>query len=619
MRRLERRGAVVITAERGASFRNLGGGGFLIDAERREDYERLVGAATGSGRGSLQGVLHLWPADDDSLETFDGSNLTEAGPVSCRSLLYLVQALSQVEAYPPPRLWLVTRGAQPAGRPAEFGPIGQAPLWGLGRAIAAEHPEWRPRRIDLGARPGPAEAEVLWREIISDHEEPEVALREGARYVPHLVSFRPRNRVEGASAAIRADGTYLVTGGLGGLGLAVARWLVGQGARHLALLGRSKPSPEAHRIVNSLRSRGARIELVRADVANREDVALLLVNLRAGMPPLAGLIHAAGVLDDGPLVDMGWETFAAVLAPKVLGAWNLHELTSGDALDFFVMFSSAVSLVGSAGQGNYIAGNAFLDALAHQRRRLGLPALSINWGPWAEIGAATRPDRVARLKQEGIYALSTKRALAAFGLLLHQPDPQVAVMRLDAQSGSCTERRGDCDLTVEQADEGGRADAGDALRRTNGCHDAPLPFAGSWRQRDLLERHLREQLARLLRIDAEGIDARTPFRSFGLDSLRSLELRNRLEESLGLSLSVTLIWKYPTIELLAGRLGGLLGGEGLGQTDKPAVTVHAAARPGSTRIGELERLTECDAEHELLETLAAIEKDKSHGSELRKR
>jgi myxalamid-type polyketide synthase MxaB len=203
-----------------------------------------------------------------------------------------------------------------------------------------------------------------------------------ARHVGKVVlSFAPEE------SAVRADGSYLITGGLGALGIRVARCLVDQGARHLVLAGRSGPSAEAWEAMEEMRAAGASVREVRADVASPADTARLIEACQAEAP-LRGVVHAAGVLDDGVVDRQTAERFSRVLAPKVYGAWNLHHQTRELPLDFFVLFSSMASVLGSPGQSSYAVANAFLDALAHHRRARGLPGLSINWGPWSEAGMA---------------------------------------------------------------------------------------------------------------------------------------------------------------------------------------------------------------------------------------
>ncbi|NER24034.1 MAG: SDR family NAD(P)-dependent oxidoreductase, partial [Symploca sp. SIO1C2] len=190
--------------------------------------------------------------------------------------------------------------------------------------------------------------------------------------------------------SVKREGSYLITGGLGALGLRVAQWMVDIGAGHLVLMGRSAPSEAAQQVINQLERAGAQVVVVSGDVSKKQDVVRILAEIDSSYPPLRGVIHGAGVLDDGVLQQMSWERFTRVMAPKVEGAWHLHTLTEHLEIDFFVCFSSMASLLGSPGQGNYAAANGFMDALAHHRRAKGLAGLSINWGPWAEAGMAER-------------------------------------------------------------------------------------------------------------------------------------------------------------------------------------------------------------------------------------
>ncbi|MGZ9166381.1 MAG: SDR family NAD(P)-dependent oxidoreductase, partial [Anaerolineales bacterium] len=197
---------------------------------------------------------------------------------------------------------------------------------------------------------------------------------------------------EEETSLIREDGAYLITGGLGGLGLMTTRWLVERGARHLVLMGRSEPTEEIRETLAELQTGGAEIITAQGDVSCREDVERVLQQIEHKMPPLRGLFHEAGVLDDGVLSQQNWSRFERVMAPKGEGAWHLHTLTQNMPLDFFVLFSTAAAVLGSAGQGNYAAANSFLDGLAHYRKSRGLPAMSINWGAWSEVGMAAGLD-----------------------------------------------------------------------------------------------------------------------------------------------------------------------------------------------------------------------------------
>ena len=296
-------------------------------------------------------------------------------------------------------------------------------------------------------------------------------------------------------------------------------------------------------------------------MADCAQLARVLAAQRARGPRLAGAIHAAGVLADATVSQLDLVRLRLALAPKVLGAWQLHTLTQNDALDFMVFYSSAAAVLGSPGQANYAAANSFLDALAWTRRAQGRPALSINWGPWAEVGLAAASDRRgARLAQRGLASLTPTRGLAALGhLLAESPTTQRAIMPFDAS------RWAEANPAVRLAP------LFDELREARVHADqAPTEAAGQGflsrlraatpgsPRRELLEGFVRDQLARVLGLDASRIGAAQPFQALGLDSLLALEFRNRLEAALGISLSATLAWNYPTLASLAPHLASCL-------------------------------------------------------------
>ena len=225
----------------------------------------------------------------------------------------------------------------------------------------------------------------------------------------------------------------MITGGLGALGLHVARWLAQQGARHLLLTGRrGLDTPGAREAVAELQALGARVTVAAVDVTDRAALKTLLEAVPQDVP-LRGVVHAAGVLDDGVLAEQTTERFAKVLLPKVAGAWNLHELVAGYDLEFFVLFSSIAGLLGAAGQGNYAAANAFLDALAAHRRASHLPGQSLAWGPWAEAGmaAALAAVQQARFARQGIKALSSAEGQQMFARALSRPEAQLCILQLN--------------------------------------------------------------------------------------------------------------------------------------------------------------------------------------------
>ncbi|HEY0093934.1 MAG TPA: SDR family NAD(P)-dependent oxidoreductase, partial [Archangium sp.] len=387
-----------------------------------------------------------------------------------------------------------------------------------------------------------------------------------------LVPPRPGFRV-------RADATYLITGGLGGLGLAAAHWLVGHGAKNLLLLGRNAVSESVRPQLDALRAEGARVEVAQVDIADGQRLGEVLARARAELPQLRGVLHCAGVLDDGILEQQDPTRFRTVMTPKVQGAWNLHMLTRDEPLDLFILYSSMASLLGLPGQGNYAAANAAMDALAHYRRQQGLAALSINWGPFSEVGlAVASANRGERLASQGMASFTPRQGEVLLERLLAEGAVHVGAVALDVRQWleffpSAASLRVWDELAAERhGGERGRSGFLMDLRRANAAE-----------RTGLLEGYLRDRLAQVLRIDPSRVGRHEPFRGLGLDSLMSLELRNRIEAVLDLKLSVTLLWAHSTLAALAAYLL-----EQLGLMPKPeAVQMPTSREIQAAQLAEL--------------------------------
>ena len=348
---------------------------------------------------------------------------------------------------------------------------------------------------------------------------------------------------------LRGDSTYLITGGLGGLGLLVARWMVEHGAKHLVLLGRSQPSDLAQRQLAELAAAGAKIVVKQADVAARQAMAQVVAEIEAALPPLAGVIHSVGVLEDGILQQQSWPRFAKVMDPKVLGAWNLHQLTKDRPLDFFILFSSVASLLGSPAQANHSAANAFLDGLAYHRQAMGLPGLSINWGTVSQVGQAAERGADVTMQQKGIGAITPERFLAALEILMHSSAIEVGVVPIDwsVLLSGATRSPFWADWQENSPTASSAASSPEFLQQ--------LRSAIPGEQRDLLIAYVRRQVAQVLRIvDPRSINLDVGFFDLGMDSLTSVELRNCLQTSLGCAMPSTVAFDYPTVRSLADYL-----------------------------------------------------------------
>lgn len=484
-----------------------------------------------------------------------------------RSALQLAQAALER----PLPLFFVTREAMAAAPGDRVEGVAGAGVWGFARTLTQEHPELHPVCIDLDASADPA---AFVAEILRPDGETQIALRGGERKLARLKrSDLPEKTA--ATARIVADATYLVVGGLGGLGVPLARWLVERGARHIVLAGRSAPNAETEAALRALAVSGADVRVERMDVTRETEIARVLAGIAATPWPLRGVVHSAGVLDDGIVRQFTWERFARVLGPKVTGAWHLHRLTRALPLDWFVLFSSSTALFGAPGQANHAAANAFLDALAHHRRAAGLPALAIAWGPWSEIGAAAKGDIGARARAKGLGTISPAKGWRVFGRVFEAMPAQVTVVPVawSEAPASLTSAPFFSAMRATRT-KPGVAFAPAAVER-DFSPEALTALAPEARAAKLLD-EVRAQAAQVLGLtDAAAVDPAQGFFALGMDSLMAMELRGRLQQRLGRPLPSTLTFDHPTAEKAAAALAALWG-------DAPPAPAKTPAKPAPT-------------------------------------
>ncbi|MBL9130229.1 MAG: SDR family NAD(P)-dependent oxidoreductase, partial [Verrucomicrobiaceae bacterium] len=372
-----------------------------------------------------------------------------------------------------------------------------------------------------------------------------------------------------------SESCYMITGGLGGFGLALAEIMVRYGVRQIILTGRGgAASKDAQKGVRRIEALGAEVIILKMDVASEKSVKEAFAHIRKHCKPLRGVLHAAAVLDDGTLAQMTAERFARVMAPKVVGTWNLHRATEKLPLDFFVLFSSVAALVGAAGQGNYAAANSFMDTLAHYRRARGLTALSINWGAISDVGLAARDKKVAEhLKASGVTGITPGQAAFMFGMLVQTAAPQMGFMRVDWQVRAALSGGKGIPARLEEVVQASAGSSGGAEAR-----DAVLAAPAGERPA-LVVHHVKEVVARVLRTSAAKLQVERPLKEMGLDSLMAFELLHRIEQAFGISLPPSKITSGGNIAKLAEVVYELVAADG-GSGTAPAAA--AAAETGAT-------------------------------------
>jgi acyl transferase domain-containing protein/surfactin synthase thioesterase subunit len=532
-RQLEQRHESCVLAFAGSDYLQVSPNRYQLNPAAPAEFEQLLTEALPE---LAAGVIYLW-----SLSAREDEFLLGIG-----GALHLVQALNRTGVAAP--LWLVTAGAQAITPVDQKEPsLWQVPLWGLGRVIQAEQPDRACVCVDLG--PEAAELPLLVEALHTHDGDNQMAFRQGQRYVARLAPTtleKPQ-----WSWQIHDDASYLITGGLGALGLQMAEHLVAEGARHLLLTGRSGVTTrEQQAVIQRLEANGARVQVIKADVSKAADVAGLLTHATT---PLRGVIHAAGVLDDGMLMQQTIERFAHVAAPKVQGAWHLHNQTLSQPLDFFVLFSSVASLLGSPGQANYAAANAFMDGLAHYRRAGGHPALAINWGPWGDVGMAAAEPVKRRLANEGWDTISSPQGWQITRSLLQHDVAQAGVLPIDwatflvrvpgaAQSPMLSDLIADLKPTMPQ-----RPSQGSTIAER-------LQAAPSDERQGLLVAYLQERAAQTLRVPLTQLDAQASLHQLGIDSLIAVELRTWVRNDLDVDVPVEHFLTAPTISDLAAMI-----------------------------------------------------------------
>ena len=629
--RLRARGQGSVLVHPGDAYQAPADGHARVHPARPDDFERLLREAA-EGGAPYEEVVHLWSLDaapvdqpwDDLPADAALALLERASRSGCGSALLLSRALARACGAPPPRLWLVTQGAQAAGGAPGALAVPQSPLWGLGRGIALEHPELWGGSVDLGPGDPEEAARDLAAQISAGDGEDQAAFRNGARYVPRLSRSPGWGAPRGSPLELRADGAYLITGGLGGLGLKVAAWLAGRGARHLVLVGRSVLPDRAGwaalpagsdverraAAIQALEALGATVQVASADVGDLRQMEGLLEQLGRTATPLRGVVHAAAASAVLPIQEMDLDALDAALRPKVLGGWILHRLTRSLPLDFFVLFSSTATVWGASGLAHYAAANQFLDALAHHRRSLGLPALVIDWGTWDE-GRAASPEMRRWATRHGLLGMPSELALAALEQLLERGEGHKVVAAVDwsvlKPLHEAKRRRPLLERiqTAEPATAPGQAARPRLLQR---LEDAP-PAA----RRQVLLAHVQDEVARILRLPPSApIDPSQGFFQIGMDSLTSIELKNRLQTALGRPLPTTLAFDHPTAEALADFLVKhvlqLELGEGQWQAQRSGPTRAPEAAAQQLSGAEIEELADDEAEALLAQRLIGLEK-----------
>lgn len=516
--------------------------------------------------GPLTGIVHGWAMNAPDTTALTDASLAAGLPQSVGALFHVTKALAAQHAST--RLWVLTCNAQPAGLLPAPVSVAQSTVWGFGRALAVEHPELWGGAIDLPETPDDASLDGAANAMLEPDGEDQMAWRDGDRYVPRLMpSVMP-----GVSTGVFFDpsAAYLITGGIGGLGRHVARWMLDEGVTDLVLTGLRARGDDA--APADLTRPGVRVDVMAADASDRAAMAALLAGIAARGKTLKGVVHLAGLPEERPIVDSHWTHGQRVMSPKVAGGWVVHDLTRAMPLDFFVTFSSISAVWGSRGQPFYGAANHFLDGLTAYRRASGLPAVTVSWGPWAD-GGMVSADGLALLEKMGLHAMPPAHAMERLTrLMAAQASPRVVVDVHWPVFKELFEARGARPM-LERVGAGGVG---------AGVADTPLarelralePGARRASIGAVVYHHVADVLGWS---SGRTPDTRRGFFDLGMDSLMALDLKNRLQDGFGVTLRATVVFNYSTVDALADFLDTQFGGDAAVRSARPSGSSTSSA------------------------------------------
>jgi acyl transferase domain-containing protein/acyl carrier protein len=592
-----------------------------INPANPDDYIRFF-----ANQPAFDGVLHLWNLDVPANSAFTLDSIEDTQTLGLNSVVNLIRALRDGSA----KVWIVTRHAQPMAPSNAPASLGQAPAWGLGRGLAIEELQRWGGLIDIDESDPDTIATRVIREICDSDGEDQIALRTGRRYVARLVqATEPAYQI----VKFRKDATYLITGGMGGLGRKLAGWMAQRGAGHLVLIGRNGlpersewdrlPDNDPSRAtVNAIRAAecfGAQVTVDRFDIGDPDSASTLLHQIALSGRPLAGIIHCATAIDFRPIPAIDSASWQNMFRAKVRGAWLLHESTRNLPLDFFVLFSSAACQLGAKDLAHYAAANQFLDGLASYRHSLNLPALSVAWGEWDETRSLTKEQREF-FERSGLVPMDSNVAFQAMFQLAAAGVQQQMVADIDANllkpAFELCGRRPFLDYVGAES-----AGARESAKRVANTAQLPVPREsvrppvtttppppeasvvslvdiGPEDRRELVATRVIKEVAQVLGIDIqESIDPERGLFDMGMDSLMSVQLRKRLEASFGRTLPKMLTFTYPT----PAAITRYLLGDGAGREK-----VQVAKKAAIAAVSEAKDLSGIDATTALLRELESL-------------
>ena len=522
--------------------------------------------------GSPGNTAVVSPSSDIVMELAEASGDLSVPECALNNAVAALELLQQVAKEGAARrvIWLVTRGAAPDLKIGMN--LSSTTVDAIARTARLEHPELSIRCVDLPSIPTEMDLARLTELIREGTSEHSLVVREGEILAPRLVSLNAISSRDAERPGLLPHAIYLVTGAYGGLGFRTVQWMVERGATSIVMVGRRAPSSQIREQIAQLKQAGTRIFDLVADISEPADVERIFHRIAETGLDLRGIVHAAGTLKDGTVLQQTREQFATVFRPKVHGGWLLHEFSRHSPLDFFVVYGSAASLLGSAGQSNHAAANGFLDGLSRLRQRQGLPSTTIAWGAWSEIGAASHVTDVGRAARLGLSTFSPGKGIELLEQAISSGRPEVAALHIDWKI-YLSPRQVQSDWPLFSKLSAPAADDYSPSSRPSPDRRLALKFLldDTLAENRLLviKEYIRPRVAEVLRLDADSAFREDqPLAELGLDSLMALELKNELQGALGITLPANFFFEYPSLSSAATFLNArLAAADGAGRLE----------------------------------------------------
>ncbi|WP_026906950.1 type I polyketide synthase [Paucisalibacillus globulus] len=515
----------------------------LSELNSKEKIKQLVASLVDKESGKKYKLLYIPAKNTEKLENIPGEIVTQAIEKSNSDVLHIIQAISELSVSDVLQMWIVTQHA--LGLSNEDMDVVQSMLWGFANVIRLEYPALWGGIIDHCAGYEELDMDYLITELNELSNEQVVLLENHKRLVPRLEKYKVESQKE--AFTIQSDASYVISGGTGGIGLTYAEFLINNGAKNLILLSRKGATGETLEKIEQWTKENVHVVVKQIDVSAPFQVDDLI---DPTLPPVKGIIHAAGTLSDKMIADQDWENFEKVFSGKVLGAINLHHAFSGYPLDFFIMMSSIASLIGNIGQSNYAAANYMLNALAEYRKSMNLPALSICWGPWADMGmAASDQENLKRIATRGIFALPLDRCEKVMEQLFHVSKPYV--MAADINWNLLNEKTDHLEVsnflskvTTNSAEVRTKANNVEQAMRIS----VELEKLNHEERHEFLLARLKSVISTILGYtDDESIQVDIPITEQGADSLMIFSMKTEITKLTKVDIDISVFYNYPTL------------------------------------------------------------------------